>query len=370
MGTDADDDEVMSAFAAAQDAELQGDLQMAVEHAQRGVELAMHLTDGAHAAAHGLLMLAKFQCDRGYYQQATALYERCKQVLDDAPADSGLAEHTPYQYSCAVRGVALVHQRTGRYEEARMVLLAALRTAEALPVDPLELGNCLNDLGAIYKFLGHFDKAQSSYERALEACDLEYGEQPSELGATLCHNLGGLAHARGDFADGEPFARRGVGIREQLVGEQHPDVAADLVAWASILDGLERQIESEPLYKRARDIIGKHAGETSYEMAVCLNNEAAALHSGGEHERAESAYLRALEIHTSLGIDHPDVGTIYSNLAELSRSQGNQEQAMAYYQQAMELLETRLGPEHPKTSACRESLVEFRETRTPSKDFD
>ncbi len=364
MKTKADDDEVMSAFAAAQDAELQGDLPMAVELAQRGVELAIRLADGAHAAAHGLLMLGKLQCDRGNYEEATSLYEQCKQVLDAAPADSSLAEHTPYQYSCAVRGVALVHQRTGRYEEARVVLLEALRTAEARSaVDSLELGNCLNDLGAIYKFLGHFDKAQTSYRRSLEACDLEYGEQPSELGATLCHNLGGLAHARGDFANGEPFARRGVGIREQLVGEHHPDVASDLVAWASILDGLGRHAESEPLYQRARDIIAKHAGETSYEMAVCLNNEAAALHSSGECSRAESAYLRALEIHTSLGIDHPDIGTIYSNLAELSRSQGRHEQATMHYQHAMELLETLLGLEHPKTIACREALAEYRKSR-------
>jgi hypothetical protein len=36
--------------------------------------------------------------------------------------------------------------------------------------------------------------------------------------ATLYHNLGGLEHARGRYARGEPFACRSVAIREKALG--------------------------------------------------------------------------------------------------------------------------------------------------------
>lgn len=69
--------------------------------------------------------------------------------------------------------------------------------------------------------------------------------------ATLCHNLGGLEHARGQHARGEPWARRAVLLREAALGPDHPVVAEDVAALAAILDGLGQRDEAEALYWRA-----------------------------------------------------------------------------------------------------------------------
>src|SRR5262249_25309978 len=88
------------------------------------------------------------------------------------------------------------------------------------------------------KTQGGFRGAARLYRRALVITESQLGPQHPEM-ATLYHNLGGLEHARGRFARGEPFARRSVAIREKALGADHPDVAADVAALAAILYLLE-----------------------------------------------------------------------------------------------------------------------------------
>src|SRR5437899_2606067 len=78
--------------------------------------------------------------------------------------------------------------------------------------------------------------------------------------ATLYHNLGGLEHARGHFAGGEPWARQSVAIREQALGPDHPEVAADVAALAALLDGQGKWDEAEALYRRALAIFERVHG--------------------------------------------------------------------------------------------------------------
>src|SRR5688572_2959775 len=63
-----------------------------------------------------------------------------------------------------------------------------------------------NRLGILYKYTGEFDKAERLYRDALANLIEQYGEEYSFV-ATLYHNLGGLFHAREDFATAdEPWA--------------------------------------------------------------------------------------------------------------------------------------------------------------------
>ncbi len=58
---------------------------------------------------------------------------------------------------------------------------------------------------------------------------------------TLFHNLGGLEHARGRFAQGEPHARRSVEFRERLRGAAIRTPRRTLAALAALLDGQGRE---------------------------------------------------------------------------------------------------------------------------------
>src|SRR4029450_4975001 len=96
---------------------------------------------------------------------------------------------------------------------------------------------------------GVFDGGDALYSRALQTA--ERAGAGDESLATLFHNIGGLEHARGQFARGEPAARRSVELRERALGSEHPAVAADVAALAALIDAQGRFDEAEAMYLRA-----------------------------------------------------------------------------------------------------------------------
>ena len=97
----------------------------------------------------------------------------------------------------------------------------------------------LNRLGLRCKAEARYDEGRAHYERALA---LLTGRPAPDIDAiaTLYHNLGGIEHARGDYATAEGFARRGVALREGIEDADPGDLAADRSALAAILDGQGR----------------------------------------------------------------------------------------------------------------------------------
>ena len=102
----------------------------------------------------------------------------------------------------------------------------------------------------VLKYTGAFHEAAALYERAHAVLALRLGPEHPEI-ATVLHNMGGLAHAAGRPADGEPAARRAVTIREASVGADHPTAAADRAALAAILDALGRHEEAAEMLEDA-----------------------------------------------------------------------------------------------------------------------
>jgi tetratricopeptide (TPR) repeat protein len=80
------------------------------------------------------------------------------------------------------------------------------------------LAGVFNDFGVLRKAQGRYDEALAFYQRALPL--VPRGDRQAL--ATLAHNLGGIEHARGNYADAEPHARRSVRLRTALVGANHP----------------------------------------------------------------------------------------------------------------------------------------------------
>ena len=174
--------------------------------------------------------------------------------------------------------------------------------------------------------------------------------------ASIYHNLGGLEHARGRYARGEPFARRSVELRERAFGPDHPDVAADVAAFAALLDGQGKYDEAEPLYRRALSTFERVYGSEHYEIAVNLNNLAAVRQAMGDPQEAEAMYTCALRIKEKLfGKTNTEVAMTANNLAVLYKAEGKVGKAKTLYRRALKIFEKELGPKHPHTITCREN---------------
>jgi len=237
------------------------------------------------------------------------------------------------------------------------VLKEALAIAETnFGAESTAVAEVLNQIGMLGKYDGRFDEAEAAYSRALR---IVAGSEHA-LAADLNHNLGGLEHTRGNFAKGEPFARRSVEIRSRLYGPDHPDTARDLAALAALIDGQHRFEEAEVLYLAAISIL-EGSSDSEIDLAVIFNNLAALCQATGRMDEAEKLYLRCLAIKERfLGMYHPEVALTLNNLAVFYRSESRLSEAARIYLRAIAIFEKALDPGHPRLVGCRRNYERAR----------
>lgn len=204
------------------------------------------------------------------------------------------------------------------------------------------------------KSVGRFDEADRLYRWALEIAEA-CGHR--ELVASVCHNLGGLAHARGDHATGIPWARRAVRERESLgdpIG-----LAADRGALAGLLIDAGQLDEARLLLGAAREVFVEHLGEDHHEVAVVDGNLAtiALAHDdlGAAEHKARTA-LRVKERH--LGLGHPELAVTLTTLGTIRRRRGDHREAAQLHQRALAVLRPAVDPTHPLLRTIEHNLLE------------
>jgi len=250
------------------------------------------------------------------------------------------------------------HRLEGNAAKAEPLLREALAIAEDdSPPEPRKLTEALNTLGILCKDLAKYDEAYTLYSRALWLAEHAESVDDREV-ATLYHNLGGIEHARRNYAAGEPLARKGLEIRRRLADGSETALAQDMVALAAILDGQQKFDESEGLYVDALRILDREPEANAGEIAVALNDLGAHYAQRDQIDRANDLLTRAAELKTkTLGPRHPDVGVTLNNLAIVHKRRGDFARATALYRDAVGIFEEALGPDHPKALACRRNLA-------------
>jgi tetratricopeptide (TPR) repeat protein len=250
------------------------------------------------------------------------------------------------------------YRREGCASKAEPYLRDALAIAEAdFPDDRPKVAAALNALGVLCKDLAKYDEARALYERALGLAERATTLDEGEI-ATLYHNIGGIEHARRNFAAGEPFARKGLEIRRRLSDGDAIALAADMVALAAILDGLHQFEEAEGLYLEALRILDADPERNAGEIAVALNDLGAHYAQRDQIDRATALLSRAAKLKAqTLGPRHPDVGVTLNNLAMVHKRRGDFARATVLYQDAVGIFDEALGPDHPKAIACRRNMA-------------
>lgn len=188
-------------------------------------------------------------------------------------------------------------------------------------------------------------------------------EPPHGDVATLLHNLGGIAYSARDFAGAEPVARRGLAMRRAVVPPDPMGVAADLVAFGAILDGLLRHDEAGACYEEALALLDAMPADTpgaQLEVASALNNLGAQQAFGADYAASVATLERAVALkRRALPAGHADIGVTLHNLAVSVRRMGDATRAREIGEEALGILEGALGTSHPRTVRCRR-MVEGR----------
>lgn len=291
--------------------------------------------------------------ERGQFDETERLARRALRLSeglsDAADRHMGLAR--------ALRAIGTAQRARGRYGAAESLFRRALAAATAgFGPHSIEAAELHNDLGMTFKYLGRFVEAEAAYSSAAAILDGLPDVDLEDL-AALYHNLGGLAHARGDFATAEPLARRAIEIRAQAVDARAPALLLDRSAHAAILSGLGRTEEAEA---SIRDLLGDlepALGPDHPEVAVAINNLAAILQRKGALADAETLYRRVIAIREArLGVDSATLAGPLNNLGTVLRALGRASAATRAWTRAERLLVGIVEPDHPTLLAIRLNL--------------
>src|SRR5690242_9959080 len=170
-----------------------------------------------------------------------------------------------------------------------------------------ELTVLCNELGILGKYVGRFADSERHYQHAL-AIHERHGEVDSANVAAILHNLGGLAHERGDHDTAHGYARRGLDIREALTQPDPLALAQDRAAFAAILIDLHRYDEADALLADALATYESWYGPRHYEVGVALHNLGCLRYRQGQLDAAAGTLRRAYQMKRAvLGRRHPDL---------------------------------------------------------------
>jgi tetratricopeptide (TPR) repeat protein len=256
--------------------------------------------------------------------------------------------------------MAGLERLAGDYAGAAGRLRAVLDRASAvLGEASLAVVSAANALGMVYKYESEFEAADAAYRRAVAAAAGLPDPDPL-LEAALLHNLGGLAHSRGDAAAGTPLAERGAALRAEVLGPDHPDVGKDLNALGALYHLAGRFDDAAQAYGRALTIFEGSYGPGHFEVAMTCANLAVLRGDEGDFAQAEGLGRRSLEILTAvLGPRDAEVGLTLVNLAVAVAGQGRTTEAAELATQAVAILADRLPPSHPHLLAAAEAADRY-----------
>ena len=223
----------------------------------------------------------------------------------------------------------------------------------------LAVASAANSLGVVYKNASDLGAAEAAYRRAADAAAGLADPDPL-LEAVLLHNLGGLAHSRGDAAAGIPLAERGLTLRAGALGAGHPDVARDLNALGALYHVGGRLADAERSFSEALAVFEDSYGPGHFEVAMTAANLAVLRCDQRDFTQAELHGRRSLEILTVvLGPQDAEVGLTMLNLAAAVAGQGRQAEAAELAGQAAAILADRLPADHPHVAAAAEAVERY-----------
>lgn len=136
--------------------------------------------------------------------------------------------------------------------EKELVLLEALRQAEALEQPDSALAEALHDVGELYRVRGDLAAAEPYFWRALPVWATSVGAMDPHMAITLS-SLALVFEARKEYTKAVPLVEQALKVREAAFGVEHPRIVPSLEQYAGLLRLLNRREEAERIdARRAR----------------------------------------------------------------------------------------------------------------------
>ncbi|NVB42335.1 tetratricopeptide repeat protein [Pseudenhygromyxa sp. WMMC2535] len=317
--------------------------------------IAREVSEGAGALSHPPLQ-ARAWLRLGLVQQKRGEYEASEAALREAYAIA-LSQGMLFEASeAAAKLLYVVGYALARSEDTPRWLEDADYLSQAAGSPELR-AQFLNNRGTVRFISGDYEQARADLEQALALREQALGEDHPQIIQSL-NNLGLSAMAIGDTAEAKRYLERSLAITERVLGPDHPGMAEVLSALGNVA-GREDEYEQARTYlERALTIRRNALGPDHPLVADTLHNIGAAAQRAGDHALARDYLEAALATQEkSLGSSHPSLAPTLNNLGTLALEAEDFELARDYFARALALRESALGPHHPLLSASLTGLA-------------
>jgi tetratricopeptide (TPR) repeat protein len=212
---------------------------------------------------------------------------------------------------------------------------------------------------AIENSIGFSELNQMVFERLRDWVIVAMREETTnDKNSTDVRYLDALARIyqdQGNYAEAEPLLLKCLGVRLQVLGENHADTLSSMNNLAALYHSQGKYAEAEPLYVKYLSF-----GFKNLETLTSMNNLAELYRSQGKYAQAEPLFLKCLEVRQEvLGEQHPGTLTSMNNLAAFYLSQGKSTEAETLFVKCLELIRELLGDKHPNTLQSMNNLAEL-----------
>jgi tetratricopeptide (TPR) repeat protein len=222
-----------------------------------------------------------------------------------------------------------------------------------------------SNLGITLHTLGCIPLARELLECALKDCRRVWGKKHLNT-VWAMHNLALTLNDEGDAPRALVLLTNVVKLLRRKMGEEHPDTVDATESLAFTLYRLgsyqaAQTLQVQVLTLRQRDLGANHPAtiEAIGSLGSTINNMAVALRNDGNLEKAEHLQFEALAmVVKAYGANSLQAACIYSAAGALLRLKGEVEQAIAYFNQAIEIREQVLGTHAELTLLVRARLRE------------
>ncbi len=323
------------------------------------------------------------------------LYDTAMPLADQAASLYASIEKDELQYD-AVLTLSRLHRQQGGFDDAATYL----GKAEAILPNPgaAAKSSLLVERGELYREQAQFVTARADFEEAL-ALDrgrlaqaniiardlyrlgtLEFSSGDNKLGldllrqaaarladsgidnttqyASIQHDIGVMLIQRGELEEAQTVLKGARVVREQLLGNQHPDVAVTLKELAGIARQQGRSDDAEHLYLAALEINEAMLGSEHPETANNLNSLAVFYRGQNDDNQALAYAQRALAgASKAYGSSHPTVGLMTVNVGSMQRMLGQLDAARASTTTGVNILVSALGTEHHLAGVAYNALA-------------
>ncbi|MGH3115560.1 MAG: CHAT domain-containing protein [Gaiellales bacterium] len=318
----------------------QGDLDGAVEHLEEA--LAIGEATQSRSRAQTLALLSGLYETKGEVGRAAEFADRSMEVAW-AAADGG---QVPVPSS----------QVPGDYGRALHVLERALAYQESIAPRSFNTAHCLVQIGTLYGSTGDPDRGLEYLRRGLELFeDLAPASTPM---TGLLQAIALQEQARGNFEEAAKALERAAAVEEAYA--QSWGLANCFVQLGVLRARQERLAEAEEHMKKAADIFRERGTASTLDFALCLHYLGSFRFMAGDHGEAEKYGTEALRIFETAAPNSENTVIQLTNMGVFKKARGELTAAIEHFERAITTVEhirSRAG-----TASKKEELFALRQS--------